>query len=59
MADQETQFVAKIASGISDLNARAWDGLGGSDPFVTHAFLSSLEDSASVGPERVGRLPRS
>ncbi|HZC38098.1 MAG TPA: GNAT family N-acetyltransferase [Sphingomicrobium sp.] len=50
MADQETQFVAKLASGISALNAHAWDRLAGSDPFVGHAFLSSLEDSGSVGP---------
>jgi predicted N-acyltransferase len=49
MADQETQFVAKIASGVAGLNARAWDRIAASDPFVSHAFLSSLEDSASVG----------
>jgi predicted N-acyltransferase len=50
MADQESEFVAKIASGISSFNARAWDRLAGSDPFLSHAFLSSLEDSGSVGP---------
>ena len=50
MADQETEFIAKIASGIAGLNAHAWDRLGSSDPFVTHAFLSALEDSGSVGP---------
>jgi predicted N-acyltransferase len=50
MADRETEIIAKIASGVSGLNARAWDGLGASDPFVGHAFLSSLEDSDSVGP---------
>ena len=50
MADQESEFVAKIASGISGLNARAWDRLAGSDPFLSRAFLSSLEDSGSVGP---------
>jgi hypothetical protein len=49
MADQESEFVAKIASGIAGLNARAWNRLAGSDPFLSHAFLSSLEDSASVG----------
>jgi predicted N-acyltransferase len=56
MADQETQFVAKIASGISGLNGRAWDRLAGADPFASHAFLSALEDSASVGP-RTGWTP--
>ena len=50
MADQEAQFVAKVTSGIAGLNARAWDRVAGSDPFVSHAFLSSLEDSGSVGP---------
>ena len=50
MADRETEVIAKIASGVSGLNERAWDRLAGADPFVSHAFLSSLEDSASVGP---------
>ena len=50
MADRETEILAKIASGISGLNARAWDRLGTGDPFLTHAFLAALEDSGSVGP---------
>src|SRR6476469_2933875 len=50
MADRESERVAKIASGISGLNAHAWDRLTGGDPFLSHAFLSSLEDSGSVGP---------
>lgn len=50
MADRETEVLAKIASGVSSLNARAWDRLGSGDPFLTHAFLSALEDSGSVGP---------
>jgi hypothetical protein len=50
MADRETEIIAKIASGVSGLNARAWDRLAGDDPFVSHAFLSALEDSRSVGP---------
>jgi uncharacterized protein len=50
MADHESAFVAKIASGVSGLNSRAWDRLAGSDPFLSRAFLSSLEDSGSVGP---------
>jgi predicted N-acyltransferase len=50
MADRESEIVAKIASGVSGLNARAWDRLGGDQhPFVSHAFLSTLEDSESVG----------
>ncbi|HEX3422080.1 MAG TPA: GNAT family N-acetyltransferase [Sphingomicrobium sp.] len=50
MADQESEIIAKIASGVSGLNARAWDRLAGDDPFLSHAFLSALEDSRSVGP---------
>lgn len=49
MADRETEVVAKIASGLSNLNATAWDRLVGDDPFVSHAFLSALETSGSVG----------
>ena len=50
MADQESEIIAKIASGVSGLNAHAWDRLGTGDPFLSHAFLSTLEDSRSVGP---------
>ena len=50
MADRESEIVAKIASGVSGLNAHAWDRLTGGDPFLSHAFLSSLEGSGSVGP---------
>lgn len=50
MADRESEIVAKIASGVSGLNASAWDRLTDGDPFLSHAFLSSLEDSGSVGP---------
>ena len=50
MADRESEIIAKIASGVSGLNARAWDRLAADDPFVSHPFLSALEDSRSVGP---------
>jgi hypothetical protein len=50
MADRESDVIAKIAAGVAGLNARAWDRLAGDDPFLSHAFLSSLEDSGSVGP---------
>ena len=49
MADREAEVVAKLSSGVSGLNARAWDRLAGDDPFVSHAFLSALEESGSVG----------
>ena len=50
MADRESEIVAKIASGVSGLNGRAWDRLAGDNPFVGHAFLGALEDSGSIGP---------
>jgi uncharacterized protein len=50
MADKEADIVAKLASGVAGINAHAWDRLAGSDPFVSHAFLSALEESGSVGP---------
>ena len=49
MADRETEVVAKLSSGLSGLNATAWDRLAAGDPFVSHAFLSTLEQSGSVG----------
>jgi predicted N-acyltransferase len=50
MADRESEVIAKIASGVSGLNAAAWNRLVSGDPFLSHAFLSALEDSGSVGP---------
>ena len=49
MADREIDLVAKLSAGVSGLNAAAWDRLAGGDPFVSHAFLSALERSGSVG----------
>jgi len=40
---------ARLAPGISALPAPAWDALtDGANPFVSHAFLSALEESGSV-----------
>ena len=49
MADRESEVIAKLASGVSGLNNHAWDRLSGDDPFISHAFLSALEESGSVG----------
>ncbi|MGH6784495.1 MAG: peptidogalycan biosysnthesis protein [Sphingomicrobium sp.] len=50
MADRESEIVARIASGVSALPAAEWDSLAGEDdPFLSHAFLSLLETSGSVG----------
>ena len=41
---------ARIAPSIGELPAAQWDALTGENPFMSHAFLSALEDSGSVGP---------
>ena len=47
----ETVLTARVAGSISELPADQWDALAGSsNPFLSHAFLSALEDSGSVGP---------
>jgi predicted N-acyltransferase len=51
MADRESAIIAKLASGVAAVDAGQWNALAGGDPFLSHAFLSSLEDSGSVGPE--------
>jgi len=68
MADRELEIVARIARGVSDLPAETWDRLApAGDPFLSHAFLSLLEKSESVGDgsgwtplpvmvERAGRI---
>ncbi|WP_309661407.1 GNAT family N-acetyltransferase [Sphingomonas sp.] len=50
MADRETELSVRLAPGVAAIDAGAWDRLAGSDPFLSHAFLSALEDSGSVGP---------
>jgi predicted N-acyltransferase len=50
MADRETELIARLAPGVAAIPADRWDRLAGGDPFLSHAFLSALEESASVGP---------
>ena len=51
MADRETEILARIAAGVSAVDAAHWDALtDGADPFLRHAFLTALEESNSVGP---------
>ncbi len=49
MADRESEILARIAPGVSALDAAEWDRVAGSHPFVSHAFLGALETSGSVG----------
>lgn len=49
MADQS--FVAQLYPSVGEIGQASWDALAGTDnPFVSHAFLTALEDSGSVGP---------
>ena len=49
MADGD--LIARVAPGVGAIPAAEWDALaGGGNPFVSHAFLTALEDSGSVGP---------
>ncbi|MDA7787710.1 GNAT family N-acetyltransferase [Sphingomonadaceae bacterium] len=49
MSDME--LTVRVASGVSEFDRTSWDALGGTDnPFVSHDFLSAMEQSGSVGP---------
>jgi predicted N-acyltransferase len=50
MADRESEILARIAPGVCTFDAAEWDSIAGPHPFVSHAFLSALEKSSSVGP---------
>lgn len=46
----EGELTVKIAPSVGSLDAEQWNALGGNrNPFVSHEFLSALEDSGSVG----------
>ncbi|HYD23561.1 MAG TPA: GNAT family N-acetyltransferase [Croceibacterium sp.] len=46
----EADLVVRVAPSVGSLPAAEWDALaGGGNPFMAHAFLTALEDSASVG----------
>ena len=50
MADRETDVVARLAPGVATTDPGEWDRIAGTHPFVSHAFLTALEVSGSVGP---------
>jgi hypothetical protein len=41
----------QISDSIANINAASWDALVGNVPLLSHAFLSALETSGSVGVE--------
>ena len=45
-------LIARIAAGVADFDAADWNRCAGSaDPFLSHAFLASLEQSGSATAE--------
>ena len=58
MPDGSTSLTLTLHRAIAEIGAAEWDVCAGSDnPFVSHAFLSALEDSGSAG-RRTGWLPQ-
>ena len=50
LAQVSAPVTARLADGVASIAADAWDACAGSaNPFLSHAFLSILEASASVG----------
>ncbi|MCW1429181.1 GNAT family N-acetyltransferase [Novosphingobium sp. JCM 18896] len=57
----EADFTVRVLSAVGETEAAEWDALsaegpGGTNPFVSHAFLAAMEDSGSVG-QGTGWLP--
>jgi predicted N-acyltransferase len=53
----DAELSISVATGLSDVSAREWNALAGPDnPFLCHAFLSSLEEAGCVG-RRTGWSP--
>ena len=48
MSDGE--YTCRVASSVGSLPADEWDALTAGNPFLSHAFLTALEESGSVGP---------
>ncbi len=46
----EGDLTARLAPSVGSLPQAEWDALTAGNPFVSHAFLTALEDSRSVGP---------
>lgn len=58
MPDGSDQHVIKVIGSLSDITPEEWDRCAGEEnPFVSHAFLSSLEDSGSATAE-TGWMPQ-
>jgi predicted N-acyltransferase len=57
MPDGTDAIAVRVVARIAELPAAEWDALAGANPFVSHAFLSALEESGSATAE-TGWLPQ-
>ena len=58
MPDGATSLTLTLHGGIKEIDPADWDACAGDDnPFVSHAFLSAVEDSGSANT-RTGWMPR-
>ena len=58
MPDGPSTLTLSLHPSIAGIDPAEWDACAGDDnPFVSHAFLSAVEDSGSAGP-RTGWLPQ-
>ncbi|MGF1592697.1 MAG: GNAT family N-acetyltransferase [Kiloniellaceae bacterium] len=57
MPDGSDSLAVQVVGRIAEVPAAEWDACAGDNPFVSHAFLSALEDSGSVSAE-TGWLPQ-
>ncbi|WP_234036149.1 GNAT family N-acetyltransferase [Porphyrobacter sp. YT40] len=47
----DAELTVRIAPSVGSFDRAEWNALGGNDnPFVSHEFLTAMEDSGSVGP---------
>jgi len=49
MKKRGAELIARIAPSVGSLPTAEWDALSSGNPFLTHRFLSLLEESGSVG----------
>jgi predicted N-acyltransferase len=58
MPDDSAKLTLTLHPKIAEIDPAAWDACAGdANPFVSHAFISAMEDSGSAGP-RTGWLPQ-
>ncbi|KPP94092.1 GNAT family N-acetyltransferase [Erythrobacter sp. HL-111] len=50
MSEGDDALTVRLAPAVGEFDRRQWNALGGNrNPFVSHEFLSAMEDSGSVG----------